>query len=206
MSVIVARANTAAEKRMLYRENAQTATPGIAQGTNSIALGEAANTDLNANNSLAVGYQSNARLPYSVAISSGNFSTPGDAQSHIVLIRTVTTDDTPTELFLDGVSQRLIMPNTSTWMFTINVAAHRVDVLDGHAGIKIEGVCYRDVGANTVTILGMPVKTLVASTNLEWSVNVDVNLTDGALTVFATGQSNKTIRWAAQISIIEITN
>jgi hypothetical protein len=56
------------------------------------------------------------------ARASGRFSVTGDAQRARFVMRRRTTDDTPTELFLDGSSVRLTIPSGKIFAFTINIS------------------------------------------------------------------------------------
>lgn len=193
---------------MLYDENVSSESLPVAHGTNSIALGEGAQTATTGTNSLAIGNQSLSRIPGGVVQANGNFGSIGDAQIGTYLLRTITTNTTETEMFIDGVggSQQLILLDNSTWTFTATITGHRTDTVNGHAGYKIEGVVYRGVGVATTTILGNPVLTVLSETNNEWEIRVYADTTIGALAFTCIGQSGKTIRWLAKIETVEVTD
>lgn len=192
----------------LYSEFASSPTPPAALGQNSIALGLGATTDVDAANSFAFGEQALARHYGSQVTANGRFQTTGDAQTGRYILRTHTINSTPTEAFLDGTggSARLIIPDNSTWTFTITVAAHRTDTNGGHAGYKIEGVVYRDSGASTVSFQGKSIKTVLAESNPSWDINIVADTTHGSLSIMVTGQTGKTIRWLALVETVELTN
>jgi hypothetical protein len=196
------------QKLSLYDENASGFTTPVAAGTNSVAIGSGAETSSAALNSLAVGQQSLARIRGGVVQASGRFASNGDAQAGRYMVRTVTTNATPTEMFIDGPggSARVVLPDDSTWSFSAQVTGHRTDVGDGHAGYVLRGVIYRGTGAATTAIQGSVNKTVLAESNSAWDINITADTTNGSLRMSATGQAGKTIRWVAMIETVEITN
>jgi hypothetical protein len=188
----------------LYDENPIGAVEPSAQGANSVAIGSDALVTAQGTNAIAVGPQSVARLPGSVNHANGSFQARGDAQTGKYLLRGITTNSSPTELFIDGLSQQLTVPDASTWTFKAMVTGHRVDVRDGHAGYTLEGVVYRDIGANTIAIQGKVSKSVIAESNRSWDINIGVDANTGALSVMAEGQTGKTIRWVASIETVEV--
>lgn len=192
----------------LYRENPVAPVTPVAAGSNSIALGSAATTTVNATNSLAIGEQSLARIPGGVVQASGRFALLGDAQSGRYLVRTNTINNVPTELFINGTAgnQRLILQDNSTWTFKITVTAHRTDVGDGHAGYTATGVIFRNSGSSTTSIQGSVQKTVLAESNPSWDINISADTASGALRITALGEAGKTIRWVALVETVEITN
>lgn len=193
---------------ILYEEKVNAATPPSAAADNSIALGSGAQVTSTATNSLAIGDQSLSRHVGGVVQASGRFASTGDAQSGRYMLRTHTVNGTETEMFIDGTSGsvRLIIPDDSTWTFKVTFTGHRTDIQDGHAGFVVQGVVYRDSGANTTTILGKVSKDVIAKSNRQWDVNVSADTTNGSLKLTCTGQTGKTIRWVALVETLEVTN
>lgn len=183
-------------------------TPPNASGNNSVAIGSGAHTDASAPGSLAIGDQSLARLKGSVTVANGRFGTTGDAQSSKYLLRTHTVNGASTEMFLDGTagSSRLILTDDTTWMYKIKLVGHRTDASDGHAGYSFEGIVYRMAGAATISLLGAPIKQVIAESNAPWDANVTADPSTGALRIHVIGQPSKTIRWLAVVDTVEITN
>lgn len=214
MSVIVTRSASAGGSSssggnlVLVAENP--VTPGLpaALGSNSIVLGELAETATSAPNSLAIGKHSLTRHPGSIAVASGRFQTSGDAQAGRYLLRTHTVNDTQTEAFIDGTagSQRLVLPDDCTWTFKLTATAHRTDAGDGHAGYIIQGVIYRGAGVSSISFQGTPTRQVLAESDSAWDINIEADHTYGSLSVMVTGESGKTIRWLIQIETVEITN
>lgn len=216
MSVIIARpsgSNAASSgpggsNLELVKEFTITPSPPSALGQNSVAIGENAQTDISAPNSLAIGNQSLTRHRGAVVQANGRFGSSGDAQKGQYLLRTGTINNVETELFLDGTNgtERLILPDNCTWLFTATIVGHRTDSNNGHAGYKVEGIIYRISGANTTSLLGTPVKSIIAETDSTWDINIYADTTNGSLKITATGQTSKTIRWLAVLDTVELTN
>ena len=196
------------QKLNLYNEKSSVFTAPIASGTNSIAIGEGAQTALSATDSLAIGNQALARTQGSVVQASGRFASTGDAQAARYLLRTHTISSTPTELFINGTAggTRLVLPDDATWTFKITITAHRTDASNGHAGYTASGVIYRAAGALTTTIQVSVQKTVLAESNPSWDINTTADNINGALTVTVTGETGSIIRWVALIETVEITN
>ena len=190
----------------LFVENPSAPIAPTAAGTNSVAIGSGAAAA--ANNSFAVG--SGAITPFagSQAYANGSFATAGDAQTLQFILRNVTTAATATELFLDGVAAavRAVMPNNSTWAFTMLVSARRTDAVGGASGYKFEGVIRKDTTAASAALVGTPSKSVLGETNVLWDVSVSADTTNGSLKVNVTGEAAKTIRWAASVTVMQVTN
>ena len=198
-----------AQKLNLYNENSSSFTAPVALGTNSIALGEGAQTTVTAPDSLAIGMYSVARIQGEIAQANGRFSTNGDAQAGRYLLRNTTIDATLTELFVNGTSVggiRLVLVDNSMWTFKITISAHRTDLDDGRAGYTAAGVIYRGSGAATTAIQGSVQKTVLAESNPIWDININADAVNGSLRVRVTGETGKQIRWVALVETVEITN
>ncbi len=190
----------------LYKENPLSEIQPAASGTNSVAIGSGAYAG--ATESIAIGKHTNSRHLGAIVQSNGRFNTTGDSQSGRYFLRTVTTSSMITELFLDGVTgtNRLVLPDDSTWTFDITITAHRTDASDGHAGYKASGVIYRGAGASSTMMQGLVSKTTIAESNQEFEINIMADQTNGSLKITAQGQTGKIIRWFAVVDTVEITN
>lgn len=109
------------------------------------------------------GYQAVVSSYGQVAHASGRFTADGDAQAHELIWRASVTGAVQTELFLDGVSIRAILPGTnSVWKGIINFVA--VCTVQGVGVIGVGSVAAIDY---TVTIKRIGTNTtLIAATNL----------------------------------------
>lgn len=200
--------NVIATRPNLYNEKVNGYVAPVAAALDSVALGSGAETQAGANNSLAIGLQSLARTPGGVVQASGRFASNGDAQAGRYLLRGTTISVVPQELLIDGTggSQRLVLPDDSTWTFKITVTGHRTDLGDGHAGYTAAGVIYRRAGAANTFIQGSVQKSVLAESNPVWDINISADTVNGSLRVTVTGENGKTIRWVALVETVEITN
>jgi len=188
----------------LYVENPSTPTAPIATGANAVAIGSGSSAT--ATNTFATGDGSSARIEGMKAFANGQFSTSGDAQHGVYVLRNITTNNTLTELFLDGISSQIIVPNNSVFTFDILLAARRTDATGGGAAYRFIGAARKDATSGSVTFIGTPSKTVVGETNNAWDAAVSVDNTTGAFRVRVTGENAKTIRWVATVQTTEVTN
>jgi hypothetical protein len=190
----------------LYVESASSPTAPLATGTNSVAIGSG--SDASGSGTLAVGDGTNASIFGSKAFANGAFATAGDAQHGIYVLRNITTTNTGTDLFLDGVTgtQRLVVPNNSVWTFDILVAARRTDATGGGSGYRFTGVLRKDATSASTVFVGTPSKVVLGETDAGWDAVVTANTTSGDLRVTVTGQNSKTVRWVATVQTTEVTN
>jgi hypothetical protein len=190
----------------LFAESPSSPTIPSATGANAVALGSGSTAG--GVDSLAVGPGSKATLYGQKAFANGRFATNGDAQHGIYVLRCITTDATPTEMFLDGPSaaNRLVMPAFSVFTFTITISARRTDANDGAAGYEWKGLAKRDATTGSIVLIGNPSKTLIGEINTQWNTMLTVDTTFGSLKVLNVGEVGKTIRWVATVLTTEVTN
>jgi hypothetical protein len=175
----------------LYAETGIPAIAPVASTAGAIALGDGAL----------------AHYHGSLVHSAGVFTHAGDAQSGSYVLRGVTTSNTKSELFLDGVAMQLmITPNTAV-AFTITVMARRTDTLGSEGAVyQVQGGIDRTVSTISTRIIGKISQTVVSEDNPSWNVTADADITTGALRVWVTGENSKTIRWVAHIQTVEVQN
>jgi virulence-associated protein VapD len=192
----------------LYHEFINNPTASTPLAINSLTLGAGAQTDTTAVNAIAIGNQSLARLPGGVVQASGRFGSTGDAQTGKYLLRTHTVNSLETEMFIDGTggSDRLVLPDDSTWSFKGIVTGHKTNASDGHAGFSFEGVIYRVAGASSVVLLGHTIINTIARSNTQWNIQIYADTTNGSLKITCKGQTGATIRWLSLVETVEITN
>jgi hypothetical protein len=160
--------------------------------------------------SSAEGYYAVASLQGQFARASGRFAVPsssGAAQISTLVARTVTTNNTPTILSLDGTSSLVhtVIPTDSAWGFQIVVTAIQTA---GSVGVVGDAHAYRYFGlikniAGTVTIPSYGVEDM-AGDALWAAVAILADNTNKALQILVTGITDKTIRWVARIELTEV--
>lgn len=148
------------------------------------------------------GYQAIASHYGEMAYSSGMFANFGDAQTSLYFLRGLSTSAGLSELFLNGSSQRMTIPNNSVWAFEILVAG-RHNVTNSAGGYRITGVIENAGG--TVAFIGTPVVTVLGEDVAVWNVTVTADNTNDALTISASGTTGTTIRWVAAVRTAQVT-
>lgn len=181
-------------------------TDGLVVDTNlgMNAHAEGNGTQALAESSHAQGLSSVARLYGQDATASGQFATPGDAQSSKLVMRNLTTNNTPTQLYLDGVSKQLLIPINTTYIYRIDVVGRQTGSVDTCAAFFLSGFITTQ-GTFASTRLNGAVQTLVQDTGSStWAAAETADTTNGALMVTVTGQNSKNISWVATIWLTEV--
>lgn len=167
----------------------------VAGGVYNIASGNYSN--------IPGGSRAKAELYGSLAHASGDFSNVGDAQHYILVARNVTSDNTPTKLFLDGTSKILSLPLKSTWTFQVKISAYN-DFDDESAGWIISGTIKRDNADNTVLVGGSIVYNWAEFSLSTATASVSADDVNEALSIDVTGIFGKIVRWVAIIDVAQV--
>jgi hypothetical protein len=135
------------------------------------------------------------------AFASGNFSTQGDAQASVYVLRTQENSTAYNSLYLDGGTQMLTVPTGAVWAFDILV----VGGINGSssATFKITGAI-RNYGG-TVAFVGTPTVTSLGTDMGISNWGVTVAVTAGALDVQAKGTGSAFVSWVANVRTVEVT-
>lgn len=174
-----------------------------ANGQASFVAGENCTASVEASSSFGNQALSNKYSQQSHA--SGFFSTQGDAQYSRIIARNTTTNATQTNLFLDGSSARLTIPNNTTWVFNITISARRATAGDQSAGYTLTGVIDKGTTAGSTALVGTVTKTVIAEDDAAWDVDATADATNGALNILVTGVAATNIRWVAVVDLTEVT-
>jgi|TARA_B100001094_G_C18143369_1_gene779196 hypothetical protein len=124
----------------------------------------------------------------------------GEAQFAKFVIANTTSNNTQTELFLDGSSatQRMTLNAGETWIFVATLAGR--DGTDSCV-FEIQGGIHRN-GATTALIQTVTEnfhkKTTGANT---WDFTLEADDTNDALVAKVTGETSKTIKWVATVDV-----
>lgn len=175
---------------VLYSENGAPSIGPSASGLNAIALGDSAV----------------ALIPGSIMQANGAFTTAGDAQIGSYVARAVTTNGGFTEMFLNGTTHRITLPQNSSIAFTVTIIARRTDSGMEGAVYEMRGGIDRAIMADTTSLVGVTSKTVVVEDNPVWDIDVNADTTNGALRILVKGEAGKTIRWVAHIQTVEVRN
>jgi Head domain of trimeric autotransporter adhesin len=174
---------------------------GQATGQTSFAITGTAS----ATRSFAFGSGALADVSGKLALSA--FAGSGQSQSGKQVIHATTTNATQTELGFQGATPSssvdvCTLRNNSTFAFSILVAARRTDADGENDAWQIKGLIYRDANAASTTLGPLQLNQIGATS---WAVDVDADTTKGSLRIRVTGESAKTIRWAATITTTEVS-
>jgi len=195
---------TAGNPRGEYSVDLQTkrsSADQVASGEGSAIVG-GANNEASADYSVVGGDSAVGDHHAQHSHAAGSFSASGDAQTSVLIARQITTDNTPTEMFLDGASERLTLSDQDSWTFRITLIARRTDA-DNESGSWIfDGAIDRN-GATTA-LVDNPSKVSLAKDNAAWDVDVTADDVNESLKIEVTGENGKTIRWVARIELTEV--
>jgi lysophospholipase L1-like esterase len=164
------------------------------------------------------------------AFASGSAANPGDSQAAKRVMRAATTDATVTRLTQDaaaaGAANTANLPDSSVYHARFSVVARQTAGAAGTVGDTAmwEGIILlkRGVGVATTTFVNgkrdssvTAAAAIVAGTAFApalndagaaaWRVTVNVDTTNGGLSLAVTGEASKTIRWVARIETVELT-
>lgn len=180
----------------------------LAMGTHTIAQGQSSQAA--ASFSFSRGIYAISYLSAAYTQAAGRFAITGDAQITTVILRQATTDAIPTELFLDGTSERAVLPNNTRWLATVRVVASTNNATAEWASFQRCCLIGRTTSAATTAIVG-EVQTINSDIGPNkgsppdgWSLNLSADTTNGSLKIEATGVAGKTIRWVAHIDLVEV--
>ena len=181
-------------------------THKIILGTNSVILGNDA--DATGEFGFAQGAGALSTLYGQRSYANGSFSHPGDAQFSTFVLRAETTDDTPTELFLDGTAgtEQLVISANSVVTFSITVAARQLSDSGIGAGYSFTGVAIKDSTNASTAFIGTPSKTVIGETIEGWDIELLVDTTSGCLRLVVTGTDSNVIHWVATVQTTEVAN
>jgi len=113
----------------------------------------------------------------------------------------MTADTTATELYLDGVSERLILPANRTLAFEMYIVGRR-DAFSQSAGYHFRGVIKNDNG--TTAFSPSPVMFTLGEDNPAWDVTITASDAYDALIIQVYGSENANIRWVATVHTVEV--
>lgn len=189
---------TNADMAFVFGQN-HTATAGY-----SVILGGQYN-EVSAGYSVAMGFRARGRLHGQVTQATGAYNGGHNDQQTSVLTGGVsTTNNTPTEIYLDvdyGV-HRLATQDNRAYLFKVKVVA-RNSAAQETAGYDLEFVFDRGATAATSRVSGIT-KNVIHEDIAGWDVGVTADTTNGRPNISVTGENSKTIYWYARIEMTEV--
>ena len=116
--------------------------------------------------------------------------------------RGTTLNNTPTEIFVNGVSNnRIAILSGYTYTFSILITALRTDGANESAGYRLDGVI--DNQSGTTALVGSVIKTVIGEDTAGWDVAATADNTNDALVLTVTG-SSATVKWFAKATLIRV--
>ena len=104
------------------------------------------------------------------------------------------------ELFLNGTSTRLVVPEDATWFFKINVVGRQLSNGVRSAGYSFEGVIQNDDDA--VSIVGQTTTCEVEGVST-WTCVVSADDTNNSLKISVANSAAERTHWVADIHIVQ---
>jgi hypothetical protein len=153
--------------------------------------------------SILMGKDSNSDRQFQYSYASGSFSSNGDAQKILFVLRNKTTSATPVVLGMGPTSSVLLTVSSGKLMFC--------DVLI--SGIKSDGsssCCYKrklaikNVGGTTSLVGSIETIGTDQEDNVLTDVSITANDTNNSLEISVTGIASETWRWIAVVEGLEI--
>jgi hypothetical protein len=159
-------------------------------------------------NACAIGDGARAREVNKYAFAGWSASTAAGVQFGLLILTKDTTDATASVLASNagtaGVSNQLILPNSSAYAFTGTIVA-RQQAAGGtqSAAWTVSGLIRREANAASTTLVASTVN--VISNVPGWTLALSADTTNGGLAVTATGAVGTNIRWNATMQTSEVT-
>jgi hypothetical protein len=119
------------------------------------------------------------------------------------VLRTSTTNTAAqTEMFLDGISERITIASGRTLVFEIQVSAR--SSANTSAAYLIKGAI--DNNGGTTSFLNTPIVDVLGEDDGAWDATVQADDTNDALVLKITGTASATIRWVATVRTTEVAH
>jgi len=171
----------------------------LASGPGSTIAGGLSNTASGYASAVVGGIDALASSRGEISHATGKFADDGDAQHSIFVLRTKTTNNTPTEMGLDGASVRLTIDSGQILSGTINIIGSRSD---GSAVARyLRQFTIKNVGGTT-SLVGSII-TLGTDEAAGTSISITADNTNDFLSIKVTGISSQTWRWVAVVDCIK---
>lgn len=176
----------------------------LVAGANSVGINAANEVISTVNGGFVHGFQAVARRSGERVASTGRFVTSGDAQYGEIMLRNSSVNGATVELVGGLDSQRLVLQNDQTLMFTIHAVARRTDLDNESAGYFAQGVIDRNTNAASTALVGVPIVTAVHEDSTAWNLLIDADTTNGSLRVRFVGETGKTVYCNAFVQFVEV--
>jgi len=177
--------------------------------TSSVAIGS--DCSVTANFGVALAHHARSYLYSQLSTASGVFAANGDCQTTLSLIaRRATSDATPANLFLDGSSARVVVPNNSCGVCEIKLIARTNTTGAKWASARrqvswFKGVNNASLVISSIDTIGTDRGSNAGAWPVGWAFAITADTANGALDLQVTGEAATNIRWSAGIEWQEVT-
>lgn len=158
--------------------------------------------------SLALGRFGVASVSGEVAVGGGHTlagGRRGELQRREFVLGAVTTDATPTEMFTElGSADRLVLPNHAAWTFDALIVGMRSDATGTAAGYRVSGTIRRDATAGTTAMVAAATVVVFGEDDASWDATAAADATNGSLKITVTGKGSQTVKWGADVRVIQV--
>ncbi len=139
----------------------------------------------------------------------GFFGIPSSVEETAYLTG-ITTDGTPTEIFVSGVSgSRLVVPANTAWNFEVKCVARRNSATTEALAINFSGIIDRPNAGPVALIPAASSEKVIFGKSAALATAVDVAVSadtvNQSLSVMVTGEAAKNINWVATVKLTKIT-
>lgn len=132
-------------------------------------------------------------------------ATGGDNGLSKVQLKARTTTNTPTEIFLGGVTnKRLLLPNNSCSLIKVSWVRRNFTDSSVKANFDEYIYCLRGASAGTTTVSASTAGTAIGNDATGGSLTISADTTNGAVKFEVTGVTGKTLDWLVYAEILEI--
>jgi len=125
------------------------------------------------------------------------------AKRRTFVLYNTTTDDTATELFLNGSSTRLTIAEGETWFFSLHAVGRQTNDDRTVYGAYWTGVLTRNSGGNAT--VSNYTKIADYLNDMGWSFGVSADTTNQSLKVTVTGGATDTVKWVASVELTMVS-
>jgi len=175
----------------------------ITSGINNVALGFRNLMQRNADNAIAIGKNAYAENFGEIAIS--NSKIPNRAKFAIHQFDGITTDETPTELYLGGHSgARLYMNTNYESSLMIKYTASALNAASNEIWCNYGEFAYKYVNS-TLSEVGHAKGTAIRDSNLDYDIEfASVSNGEDYIEVKVEGESGHTVYWTIVLQVTEV--
>ena len=151
------------------------------------------------------GYGAKTNLYGELSHAAGYFTHNGDAQKSTIVLRGLTTDNTPTELTLDNYNTFAVLPANSVWTYIANISALRNNggSYDVAAGFIIRGCMRSDISAVAYNV-GSSIIDSFKDAAMS-STDAIISSSSSRFSILVTGLSSFDVRWVATVELSQVS-